>query len=184
MVEYDDKALIEMFADEDSRNRAFSLLVDRYSKRIYWVIRKIVVSHHDADDLVQNVFLKLWHSLCQFRGESGLYTWMYRIAVNEALSFMRSRKSNFFVSAEDNAMQLERIAADEGLFDGSLVEAAVNRAILRLPTKQRVVFTLRYYDEMPYEQMSEVLGTSVGALKASYHHAVHKVEEYLSKESL
>lgn len=171
-----------MFAVEDDRNRAFELIVEKYSKRVYWIIRKMVISHHDSDDLTQNVFLKVWGSLATFRSESGLYTWIYRIAVNESLSFLRSKKTGFFVSENDVSRQLEQTIDQEGLFDGDAVEKAVHKAILRLPNKQRIVFNLRYFDEMPYEDMSKVLETSVGALKASYHHATQKVEEYLSKE--
>lgn len=182
-MEYSDKELLEMFAAPESRSRAFEYLVDKYSKRIYWAVRKIVVSHHDADDLVQDIFLKLWNALPTFRGDAGLYTWIYRIAVNESLSLLRRRKSHFFVSESDTSAQLLQISKEEGLADGDTITAAMERAILSLPTKQRVVFNLRYYDEMPYQEMSEVLGTSVGALKASYHHAVQKIEDALRSEN-
>lgn len=158
-------------------------LVDRYSRRIYWTVRKIVVSHHDADDVVQNVFLKAWNSVGGFRGEAGLFTWLYRIAVNESLSLLRSRRAGLFSSLDDeNGAAFDRIVGSEGLFDGDAAERALARAVGRLPAKQRAVFTLRYWDEMPYEQMSDVLDTSVGALKASYHHAVAKVEQWLRRE--
>lgn len=182
-MEYTDKELIDMFAVQDSRSHAFELLVEKYSKRIYWAVRKIVVSHHDADDLVQDIFLKLWNALPTFRGDSGLYTWIYRIAINESLSLLRRRKSHFFASDADTSAQLEQISLEEGLGGGDAITAAMDRAILRLPTKQRIVFNLRYYDEMPYSEMSQVLGTSEGALKASYHHAVQKIEESLKQEN-
>ena len=180
----DDIALLEhLRADRPVvREAAFVRLVEEYSQRIYWTVRKIVVSHHDADDVVQNVFLKVWNSVGGFRGESGLFTWLYRIAVNESLSLLRSRRTGLFSSLDDGGAAFDRIVADEGLFDGEAAERALARAVGRLPAKQRAVFTLRYWDEMPYEQMSEVLGTSVGALKASYHHAVTKVEQWVRRE--
>ena len=180
----EDIALLEQLrADrQEVREAAFVRLVEEYSRRIYWTVRKIVVSHHDADDVVQNVFLKVWNSVGGFRGESGLFTWLYRIAVNESLSLLRSRRTGLFSSLDDGGAAFDRIVADEGLFDGEAAERALARAVGRLPAKQRAVFTLRYWDEMPYEQMSEVLGTSVGALKASYHHAVTKVEQWVRRE--
>ncbi len=180
----EDIALLEQLrADrQEVREAAFVRLVEEYSQRIYWTVRKIVVSHHDADDVVQNVFLKAWNSVGGFRGESGLFTWLYRIAVNESLSLLRSRRTGLFSSLDDGGAAFDRIVADEGLFDGEAAERALARAVGRLPAKQRAVFTLRYWDEMPYEQMSEVLGTSVGALKASYHHAVTKVEQWVRRE--
>ncbi|CDN32486.1 RNA polymerase ECF-type sigma factor [Mucinivorans hirudinis] len=181
-----DKELLEMYAsteDEGSRERAFSLLVEKYSQRLYWVVRKMVISHHDTDDIIQNVLIKLWSALPTFRGESGLYTWIYKIAVNEALSTLRSKKRGFIVSESDVSHQLDALIQEEGLSDGNTLTDALNRAVLRLPTKQRLVFNLRYYDEVPYQEMSEILDTSVGALKASYHHAVQKIEEQLKMEN-
>lgn len=182
-MEYSDKELLEMFATEDNRSRAFELLVEKYSKRIYWAVRKIVVSHHDADDIVQDIFVKLWKSLPTFRGEAGLYTWIYRIAVNESLSLLRKRKSHFFASDADTSAQLIQISQEEGLINSDAITAAIERAILNLPSKQRIVFNMRYYDDLPYQQMSEILDTSVGALKASYHHALQKIEASLKLEN-
>ncbi|MCC8062711.1 MAG: sigma-70 family RNA polymerase sigma factor [Rikenellaceae bacterium] len=183
MSQTDDIQLIERLRapDPGEREAAFVQLVDRYSQRIYWTVRKIVVSHHDADDVVQNVFLKVWSSAASFRGESGLFTWLYRIAVNESLSLIRSRRSSLFASLDDGS-GFARIVGSEGLFDGDAIEKALARAVGRLPAKQRAVFTLRYWDEMPYEQMSAVLDTSVGALKASYHHAAAKVEQWVRRD--
>lgn len=169
-------------ADLQRRETAFAHLVDRYSKRIYWTVRKIVVSHHDADDVVQNVFLKAWNSIDNFRGESGLFTWLYRIAVNESLTLIRNRRTGLFSSLSDNAAQFDRIVENEGLFNGDDIERALARAVNQLPAKQRTVFTLRYWEEMPYEEMASILDTSVGALKASYHHAVSKVEQWVRRD--
>lgn len=184
MAEIDDKQLLEMFALVEQRDRAFSLILEKYSRRVYWVIRKMVVSHYDTDDLVQNVMMKLWTALPTFRGESGLYTWIYRIAVNESLSFLRSKNSRFFVSlsADDQIRELTDILATDTLYDGDRIQRALDRAVLRLPAKQRIVFNMRYYDKMPYETIEAVLGTSQGALKASYHHAMKKVEQYMEEE--
>lgn len=175
---------MEMLRDADGQRRetAFAHLVDRYSKRIYWTVRKIVVSHHDADDVVQNVFLKAWNSIDNFRGESGLFTWFYRIAVNESLTLIRNRRTGLFSSLSDNAAQFDRIVENEGLFNGDDIERALARAVNQLPAKQRTVFTLRYWEEMPYEEMASILDTSVGALKASYHHAVSKVEQWVRRD--
>lgn len=180
----DDIRLIEQLRDPDPgvREAAFVRMVDRYSQRIYWTVRKIVVSHHDADDVVQNVFLKVWGSASGFRGESGLFTWLYRIAVNESVSLIRSRRGGLFSSLDDGGGGFDRIVASEGLIDGEGIERSLARAVSRLPAKQRAVFTLRYWDEMPYEEMSRVLDTSVGALKASYHHAVGKVEQWVRED--
>lgn len=166
-------------ADPAEREAAFVLMVDRYGRRVYWTVRKLVVSHHDADDVVQNVFLKVWNAVGEFRGESGLFTWLYRIAVNESLSLLRSRRRGLFASLDDGGAEFDRIAGGEGLLDGEEIERALARAVGRLPAKQRAVFTLRYWEEMPYEEMSAVLDTSVGALKASYHHAAAKVERWV-----
>lgn len=184
MNQTDDIRLAEGLRSSDSgeREAAFVQLVDRYSRRIYWTVRKIVVSHHDADDVVQNVFLKVWHAAASFRGESGLFTWIYRIAVNESLSLVRSRRVGLFSSLDDGGASFDRIVGSEGLFDGDAAERALARAVGRLPAKQRAVFTLRYWDQMPYEQMSAVLDTSVGALKASYHHAAAKVEQWIRRD--
>lgn len=184
MSQIDDIQLIEQLRapDPGERETAFVQLVDRYSQRIYWTVRKIVVSHHDADDVVQNVFLKVWNSAGNFRGESSLFTWLYRIAVNESLSLVRSRRAGLFTSLDDGGATFDRITQSEGLIDGEGIERALARAVGRLPARQRAVFTLRYWDEMPYEQMSAVLDTSVGALKASYHHAAAKVERWVRED--
>lgn len=184
MTATDDTRLLDRLrsADPTEREAAFVELVDRYSQRIYWTVRKLVVSHHDTDDVVQNVFLKVWNAVGDFRGDSGLFTWLYRIAINESLSLLRSRRSGLFASLDDGGAGFDRIAGSEGLIDGEGIERALARAVSRLPAKQRAVFTLRYWDEMPYEEMSAVLETSVGALKASYHHAAAKVERWVREE--
>ncbi len=179
----DDQILLARFREEGTRERAFTDILKKYSERLYWHIRRLVVSHDDAHDVLQNVSIKVWRALADFREDAALYTWLYRIATNEALSFLESQKRRAFRSLSDHEGALEnKLVAEKG-FDARKAEWQLQRAIQALPEKQRVVFNLRYYDEMPYEQMSEVTGTSVGALKASYHHAVKKVEAFFKNAS-
>lgn len=175
----EDISLVTLFSDEQTREKAFTLLVRKYQERLYWHIRRMVVTHEDANDILQNVFIKVWKNLADFRQESNLYTWLYRIATNETLTWMTQQKKRQSISlSDDENVFADKLASQQG-FDVNKIEWKLQQAIQSLPEKQRVVFTLRYYDEMPYEDMATVLGTSVGALKASYHHAVKKVELYL-----
>ena len=174
-----DTWLVRRFQSGDERESAFTAIVEKYREKLYWHIRRLVVSHEDANDVLQNTFLKAWNGLDGFREESKLFTWLYRIATNESLGFLEQRKRRTtlpFGEAEPD--MYDRLAAEDG-YDASRIEWKLQTAIQRLPEKQRLVFCLRYYDEMPYEAMSEVLDTSVGALKASYHHAVKKVESWI-----
>lgn len=178
----DDRALLAAFARESTRDRAFTDIVSAYGERLYWHIRRMVTEHEDANDVLQNTFIKVWKGLADFRSESGLYTWLYRIATNETVTWLQARKRRAVVpldagDGEESHGPADRIAAQDG-FDGRRVEWQLQHAVGTLPEKQRLVFNLRYFDEMPYEQMSGVLGTSVGALKASYHHAVKKIEAF------
>ena len=161
------------------QNRGFALLADRYGRKLYWHIRRLVILHEDADDTLQNTFVNAWKNLPGFRNESSLYTWLFRIATNEALNTISKRRKAGSVPLDD----LEGVFASspEGStwFDGDEALKKLQNAILKLPEKQRIVFNLKYFDEMTYEDMSKVLSTSVGALKASYHHAVKKIENYL-----
>lgn len=161
--------------------KGFRLLVEAYSKKLYWHIRRLVILHEDADDALQNTFINAWRKLSEFRNESSLYTWLYSIATNEALTIINKRKRDSSVSFEEIGSILASSAEGSTWFDGDLAQVKLQNAILKLPEKQRVVFNLRYYDEMPYEEMSRVLKTSEGALKASYHHAVRKIEEMLGE---
>lgn len=179
----EDQDILLKFRDPASRNLAFNQLVRKYQSKVYWHVRKMVVDHDDADDLTQEVFIKVWKHLENFRQDAALFTWIYRIATNECLNFLSSKRRKFFLPLTDVGAELsQKLEADEQLA-GDVVELKLQKAILRLPDKQRLVFNLRYYDEMPYEQMAEVTGTSVGALKASYHHAVKKIEQYVNEET-
>lgn len=177
-----DREILELFASESTRDRAFGLLMKHYQKRLYWHIRKMVIDHDEADDLVQETLIKAWRGLEKFRDESALYTWLYRIATNACLTHLANKRKRFFLPIHDIGPELERqLQASVPLEQASSIEYKLQQALLRLPDKQRLVFNLRYYDEMPYDEMSQILGTSVGALKASYHHAYHKVEQFLKR---
>jgi len=174
-----DNELLLQFHNPETREKAFAAIIKKYQEKLYWHIRRMVVEHEDANDVLQNVFIRIWKGLDNFREDSQLYTWLYRIATNECLSFLELQKKKATVSFEDVESSLSnRIKADKG-FDANKLEWKLQLAIQQLPEKQRVVFNLRYYDEMPYEEMSRVLETSEGALKASYHHAVKKIEDYI-----
>lgn len=175
----DDKELLIQFREMATKERAFTAIVKKYQEKLYWHVRRLVVDHDDANDVLQNIFIKVWKGLENFREDSQLYTWLYRIATNEALSFLEQQKKRSTVSLSDEESGLSnKVKADEN-FDASRLEWKLQVAIQQLPEKQRVVFTLRYYDELPYQEMSRILDTSEGALKASYHHAAKKIEEFL-----
>ncbi|MFM7288069.1 MAG: RNA polymerase sigma factor [Bacteroidota bacterium] len=174
--------LLAEFANEATRNRAFTKLMERYRKALYWHIRRMVLDHDETDDLLQNTFIRCYQSLDRFEARSGLYTWLYRIATNLCLSHLSQKKRRRMLSLSDDTVRLEaelkRVTPQERM--GS-PEYLLEKALLKLPPKQRLVFQMRYYDELPYEQMSEILGTSEGALKASYHLAFKKVEAILKR---
>ena len=175
-----DHMLIASFRNEKLKEAAFTQLVRKYQERLYWHIRRMVLEHEDTNDILQNVFIQVWKNLAEFREESNLYTWLYRISTNEALTWIDQKKRRSSVSISDNEdIFSEKLTAQKD-FDPNKIEWKLQQAIQTLPEKQRIVFNLRYYDEMPYEEMSSVLGTSAGALKASYHHAVKKVEAFLT----
>ena len=176
---YNEKMIIMQLKDETLRNAAFSIVVKQYSQRIYWHIRHMVLSHEDADDLVQETFVKAWTNIDKFRGDSQISTWLYRIAVNETLNFL-SKGSPNTVSLDTPEGAVAEMLESDTYFNGDRADALLQEAISRLPDKQRLTFNMKYYEEMKYEEMSDILGTSVGALKASYHIAVKKIEEYLN----
>ena len=174
-----DNELLIQFRDPVTREKAFTSILKKYQEKLYWHVRRMVIGHDDANDVLQNVFIRVWNGLENFREDSQLYTWLYRIATNETLTFLEQKKKRSSVSLSDVESGLSnKIMADKD-FDGNKLEWKLQLGIQQLPEKQRVVFQLRYYDEMPYEEMSRVLETSEGALKASYHHAVKKIEDYI-----
>lgn len=178
MGELDDQLILEGFKTDSGRNRAFEQLIDKYQKRIYWHVRKIVISHDDADDVVQNTFIKVWNSLDGFREDSKLYTWLYRIATNEAINFLNKKKASLYSDWETVEYSLSESLVNDPYFNGDSIQLKLQQALLLLPEKQRIVFNMKYFDDMKYEDMSDILGTSVGALKASYFHAVKKIEKF------
>lgn len=179
MSEIEDKLILSRFRSIETRNTALSDLISKYQKRLYWHIRKIVIDHDDSDDVLQNTFIKIWKGLEQFKEESQLYTWIYRIATNEALSFLRSKQKKNTTSIHPIEYELSKNLESDAYFTGDEIQLKLQKAILTLPEKQRLVFNMRYFDETPYEEMSQILETSVGALKASYHIAAKKIEELL-----
>ena len=179
MPEWDDREIIEAIKTPGRQEIAFNQLLIKYQERLYWHIRKIVISHDDADDVLQNTMIKVWRSLSEFRSDSKIYTWLYRIATNESLTFLKQKKRRPFTSWSDAEQILSEQLASDSQFTGEEIQLKLQKAILKLPRKQRIVFNMKYFDEMKYEEMSQILNTSVGALKASYHHAVKKIESML-----
>lgn len=182
MSKYTEQELLSLFRKEGSENYAFNLIVEEFKERLYWHIRKIVIDHDDTDDVLQNTFIKVWKGLPGFREDSALFTWVYRIATNEALSFLKQKRTKYFLPLTNVERQLSESLESDDYFNGDELQLKLQKAILTLPEKQRIIFNMKYYDEMKYEEISGILGTSVGALKASYHHAVKKIEKYVSED--
>lgn len=178
-MENPETRLIERLRNKTEQHRAFSEVVQAYQQQLYWHIREMVLDHEHANDILQNTFLKAWNALDTFRGESKISTWLYRIATNETLTFLAQQKARNHFSIDDyEGTMLQKLESDN-YFDGNNAERLLQEAILTLPEKQRLVFNMKYFREMKYEEMSEILETSVGALKASYHHAVKKIEQFV-----
>lgn len=174
-----DQQIVESLKDPSTREIAFRHLISKYKERMYWHIRKIVLNHEDADDVLQNSMIKIWNGLGSFRGDSSLFTWLYRIATNESITFLNQRKRRMSTSLNDENEYLVENLEGDTYFDGDEWQLLLQKAIAVLPEKQRLVFNMKYFDEIKYEDMALILDTSVGALKASYFHAVRKVEEYV-----
>lgn len=173
-----DQELLRDFLIEPTKEKSFTLIIKKYQERLYWPIRRMVINHEDANDILQNVFIKVWKSLENFREDSSLYTWLYRISINETLTFLKKQQAKSAQSIDvENGLSDQ--LKNEPYFDARKLEWKLAQAIQSLPDKQRTVFNLRYYEEMPYAEMSEILETSEGALKASYHHAAKKIEEFI-----
>lgn len=177
-----DHELLEMVRDPLRRNAGVSEFIRQFQKPVYYYIRRMVLSHEDADDLSQVVFIKAWKAIDGFRGDAKLSTWLYRIAHNECITFLRNAKRIMNVDANDFEKSLGSALQSDVLFSGDEIQARLQTAIALLPEKQKAVFIMRYYDELKYEEIAEITGTSVGALKASYHHAVQKIESFLSEK--
>jgi RNA polymerase sigma-70 factor, ECF subfamily len=179
---YSDDRLLELFRDENSRNYAYNLIVRKHQERLYWHIRRMVISHEDANDVLQDTLVKAWKGLLKFKSDSQLYTWLYRIATNETITFLNKKKKRFFIPMVDVEHELSESLESDEYYSGDEIQLKLQKAILTLPEKQRMVFNMKYYDEMKYDEMSKILDTSVGALKASYHHAVKKIESFIKSD--
>ncbi len=180
-IHLEDKELLVKIRHPETRSYGFNLLVREYQKRIYWHVRKMVIDHDDADDITQEVFIKIHKSIEKFREDAQLYTWIYRIATNECLTFLQRKKKRFFLPIGDLEGELTAKLTSSTHISGEEVQFKLQKALLKLPDKQRLVFNMKYFDDMPYEQIAQITDTSVGALKASYHHAVKKIESFLSQ---
>ena len=179
--EYNEEIIIEELRNEDTRQRAFNKVMRHFSQPLYWQIRRMVIDHENTNDILQETFIKAWININHFRGDAKLSTWLYKIAINESITFLNKERNKQTTSIDDeDSFLINNLQADDW-FDGNDLQLELQKAINRLPEKQRLVFNMRYFDEMKYEDMSEILGTSVGALKASYHHAAKKIEEFFSE---
>ena len=179
---YTEKEIILKLQEPDQQREAFEWIVNTYKEQLYYQIRRMVLSHEDADDLLQNTFIKAWNNLEYFRGEAKLSTWLYRIALNECLNFLNKQRAQKHLSIEESEANLLNQLESDPYFDGDQTQLLFEKAIQTLPEKQRIIFHLKYFQDMKYNEISEIMGTSIGALKASYHHAVRKIEEYLTSD--
>lgn len=183
MVALKEQDLLAKLQDPGMKATAFHQLVITYQQMLYFHIRRIVIDHEDTDDVLQNTLLKAWKYIDQFRAQSSIKTWLYRIATNEALTFLSKKKKASFQDLNDIQNDLRHSLSEEKYFDGDEIQLKLQQAILSLPERQRLVFNMRYYDELKYDEIADILSVSTGALKASYHHAVRKIEEYLKTQS-
>jgi RNA polymerase sigma factor (sigma-70 family) len=177
-----DKELLVKLENEDSRRFGFNLLVREYQQKVYLLVRKMVIDHDDANDITQDVFIKVWKNIDSFREDSQLYTWIYRIATNECLNFLRKKRRRFFLPIVDVEAELSEKLESSPYVSGDEVQIKLQKAILKLPDKQRLVFNMKYFEEMSYEEISGITGSAVGTLKANYHHAVKKIEEMINRD--
>jgi RNA polymerase sigma-70 factor (ECF subfamily) len=177
-----DNKILELCLDKESQSYGFNLLVRKYQKRLYFHIRKMVLIHDDADDVLQQTFIKAWKSITLFRGESKLYTWLYRIASNACLDFLKDKKKRSTANIDEISEQYLNGLEEDPLYTADDMEKEFQKALLTLPYKQRLVFNLKYFEELKYDEISEITGTSVGALKASYHHAVEKIKAFIKQD--
>ena len=177
-----EEQIIEKIRNEDTRNYGFNLLVREYQERVYWHVRKMVIDHDESNDLTQEIFIKVWKNLHSFREDAKLFTWIYRIATNECLTFLKKKKRRFFIPIHDVEGELTEKLESSTQLSGDEVQMKLQKALLKLPDKQRMVFNMKYFDEMKFKDIAEITGTSEGGLKANYHHAVKKIEEYLNED--
>ncbi len=179
----DDKTLVNLIVKEGKVEEGFRILLKSYQERIYWHVRKMVYDHDDADDITQNTFIKIYKNLKNFKGDSKLYSWIYRIATNEAITFINQKRKRDDISFEEVSYSLAQNLESDEFFDGDEVEILLQRCIAQLPEQQRLVFQMKYFDEMKYEEIADILQKSVGGLKANYHHAVKRIKELIEIEA-
>jgi RNA polymerase sigma factor (sigma-70 family) len=184
MKQVEDSEILEKFSNPKTRNESFNLLLNKYQQKIYWHIRRLVIDHDDSDDLVQDVFIKVWKNLENFRSDSQLYTWIYRIATNESITFLNKQKQRNNTPFDEVSGELEETLVASSYFDGDKIQLKLQKALLTLPDKQRLIFNMKYFDDLKYEEISQITGTSVGALKASFHIAVKKIETFMLNEDI
>lgn len=184
MKQVEDSEILEKFSSEKTRNEAFNLLLTKYQQKIYWHIRRLVIDHDDTDDLVQEVFVKVWKNLSAFRHDAQLYTWIYRIATNESITFLNKKKQRNNTPLDEVAPELAETLTASSYFNGDKLQMKLQQALLTLPEKQRLIFNMKYFDDLKYDEISEITGTSVGALKASFHIAVKKIEVFMLNEDI
>jgi|TARA_B110000259_G_C14020441_1_gene402836 RNA polymerase sigma factor (sigma-70 family) len=181
-LNWTDEDIIEKIKDKKTVDYGFNLLMDKYQEKVYWVIRRMVIDHESSDDIAQETFVKVWKNLDKFKGESKLYTWIYRIATNEALTHLRKKKRRFFLPIGDVENELRSTLEADTYYGGDEIQLKLQKAILTLPEKQRLVFNMKYFEELKFREIAEVLEVTVGSLKAQYHHAVKKIEKYLKED--
>lgn len=184
MKQVEDSEILEQFLNIKTRDEAFNLLLNKYQQKIYWHIRRLVIDHDDADDLVQDTFIKVWKNLEKFRSDSQLYTWIYRIATNESITFLNKKKQRNNTPLDEVSAELAETLIASSHFNGDKVQLKLQQALLTLPEKQRLIFNMKYFDDLKYDEIAEITGTSVGALKASFHIAVKKVEIFMLNEDI
>ena len=182
MNDYNEKEIIALLKEPARQRKAFECIVKQYSDPLYWQIRRLVLTHDDSNDILQNTFVKAWLNIDYFRAEAKLFTWLHRIAFNECLTFL-NRKQHQHLSIDDMDQEVLNKLEGDPYFNGDETQKTFLRAVHQLPEKQQMVFNLKYFKEMKYEEISEILGTSIGALKASYHHAIKKIEAFLEKHT-
>lgn len=181
-LSWTDEEIIEKIQDEKTVNYGFNLLMDKYQEKVYWVIRRMVIEHEAADDVAQETFVKVWRNIESFKGDSKLYTWIYRIATNEALNHLRKKKRRFFLPIGDVEHELRSSLDADVYYTGDDIQLKLQKALLKLPEKQRLVFNMKYFEEMKFKDIAEVMEVSVGSLKAQYHHAVKKIEKFIKED--
>ena len=179
---FTEEEIIEKIQDKKTVNYGFNLLMDKYQEQVYWVIRRMVIDHDVADDIAQDTFVKVWKNLSSFKGDAKLSTWIYRIATNESLTYLRKKKRRFFLPIGDVEHELSSSLESDHYYSGDEIQLKLQKALLKLPEKQRLVFNMKYFEEMKFKDIAEVLDVSVGSLKAQYHHAVKKIEKFVKDD--